>query len=255
MPSSAIASELQGFYEDIGSSPEDFLCVYGSTVYEPGHTTSDVDLFLASDASEHHQPGFVDAMSGFIRQMHNQYGLEVDDEVPFDNKLVYYHADVSRATSLECFEADECNQVVVPPVEKSREFLHGKAIKLRLALNALTSPHLFIGQNNNRYDRHRQAAEIAITATGLSLCGSKVVTEDNIKEALTCNDLGQTGEYHLGYKAECPVVSEHLGIVVSNSVRLFERAGILSSTKSVYHIPSSFNPSKIARTYTLKGEL
>jgi hypothetical protein len=75
-------------------------------------------------------------------------------------------------------------------------------------LNALTSPHAFLGGNVALYDAHRWQAERALALVALSLCCETVITLPDATRAVTQTSTGASGKDFLGYTASIHLESE-----------------------------------------------
>ena len=72
------------------------LILYGSTVY--GVNTSDLDICYLSDNKLSKQR--FDRLKDLTRIFHLENGLRIDEEVPYDNKLVYSNDMVKNGTRI-----------------------------------------------------------------------------------------------------------------------------------------------------------
>jgi len=77
-----------------------FICVYGSYASGNHSVLSDLDIFIAA---EKHEPYFFDVFKSFLLDIHERYGLNTDDEVPYENKIIVSYQDVLRAVQLKPF--------------------------------------------------------------------------------------------------------------------------------------------------------
>lgn len=250
-----ITTALQTYYNELEPRQQEFICLYGSSVHARENVKSDIDLFLVSDQPDRHLPTHLDAMSDFVRNLHFTHGRELDEEVPYANKLVYSTRDINDGTSLRCFDANTKGQIIVPAVEKTTAFLGSREIKLRLALNALTSPHLIIGNDFRLYRNQRRAAEIAMTLTGISLCDSHRFRELDILQRLSVNASGETEELHLGYKTNSTEVRTWMEKFIEASIYCLHKAAIITKANRSYYLASeNFKPAEAAQLFTLKGD-
>ncbi|MFD8316216.1 nucleotidyltransferase domain-containing protein [Kitasatospora purpeofusca] len=170
---------------------------YGSHTDGGAGATSDLDLLLVGD--EPLTAEQVRALTGDVIGLHRRHGLALDQEVSYESKLHATTGQVERATALGGFTATAEGDIVVDPVVVEPWFLNSAPFKLRLTLNALTVPHVFLGGDLALYDRHRLRAERAVALLALSLLeGHEEFTAGDAAAAL----LGrppQHGEDFLGY--------------------------------------------------------
>lgn len=193
---------------------------YGS---HPGGTaseTSDLDLVLIT---AHPLPaGRLHALVDAVCQLHRDHGLALDTEVDYAVKVHATCRDVVAATSLRCFPAGVAGRIEVPPVVVEPSFLNSEAFRLRLLLNALTSPHTFLGGNVALYDQHRRQAEYALGLLALSLHHGDVLSLDDAIAVVTEHPEGARGEDFLGYQ-----LGPHLHGVLSRGLSYLAANGVL----------------------------
>ncbi|NDL60195.1 hypothetical protein [Phytoactinopolyspora mesophila] len=139
-------------------------------------------------------------------QLHQNHGLGLDREVDYAVKLHATCNDVAAAVSLCSFLADD-DMIEVQPVVVEPWFLNSKQFRLRLLLNALTSPHSFLGGNVALYEKHRQAAERAVAMLALSLHHGQVITLSSAVAAITLGPDGASKKDYLGYAANTYLIS------------------------------------------------
>ena len=97
-----------------------FWCVYGSSVYA-NSSTSDIDFFIAvAEAAD--QPDNL-LLAEAVIDLHCREGRDVDNEVPYETKLVYSFDEIEDVLRLNCFLED--GGLVIPPIVKIPEFLSG----------------------------------------------------------------------------------------------------------------------------------
>ena len=209
-PKEKLFLELVAFSNDHYRNKDHFVCVYGS--YATGHYTevSDMDMFIV--AKDHTREEF-ERMRDFLIDLHVRHKLNLDDEVPYENKLMMSYDDIERAVSLQSFTKHE-KGYRVPLVEKTKAFLASPEIKWRLALNAFTTPHECVSGNKEVYEAFRKRAEKSIIelATGLSPHDNPGKKE--MMEILIRGEDGEEGEMYLGYKQERENVIKYLDEII-----------------------------------------
>jgi len=236
----SISSEINEYIlPHIQNNPEDYVCVYGSSVYSPDKLTSDVDLFAVT-----HGAGklALEPLVGFIQDLHTRHGRRLDAEVPYENKVLYTAEEIEDAVQFGGFEVDG-SRIAVPQVRKESSFLQSPAIKARLALNGLTTPHAVFGEDFTRYHVARERAGEAATLLAISMLNRDEVSVPMLHDALTVSDTGASGEMFLGYKTEYPIVSEHLFGVLEGGLARLSKSGVVNPTMEGYHVPrQTFDP-------------
>lgn len=246
MVNNEILAEIQVFHSS--SCPGDSIIdVYGSCAYSTEEKQSDIDLFLLASSKD--DIPFAPFLA-FIHDMHMRHGRKIDNEVPFENKLIYDRSEILAATALEGFGVDPVTQLLtVAPVRKTIEFLSSREMKLRLVLNALTTPQLLIGSRAIMVPFWRNA-EVASTLLGISLHGEKHFGCEEVLNALCTSKSGQDGEMHLGYKPENQLVLDHMLGFIDHSLSELSHKGIIRANGHMFVRPEIFKPQEIAKEYT-----
>lgn len=205
--------ELTSFSEKCFEQRDYFVCVYGSYAAGTHTKMSDVDVFIALgdyDATD------LDKAKDFLIDLHGRYGLYLDHEVPYENKLVVSYSDVRKAIDLRAFNENDV-RYVVPNIKKEPGFLASPEMRWRLILNALTSPHGCVGGNNQTYTMFRVAAEKSMMRLAHGLVGKENPSPQELLEILLCGDCGEEGEMYLGYKKGQDVVVRYLKRIIDDN--------------------------------------
>jgi hypothetical protein len=95
---------------------------------------------------------------------------------------------------------DDHELLAVSAVVAEAWFLNSDAFRLRLLLNALTSPHTFLGGAIERYEEHRRYAERAVALLALTLHHDTVIRVPEAAQHLAQHTDGACGEDFLGYQ-------------------------------------------------------
>lgn len=170
---------------------------YGSHPARRATATSDLDLVLVT--TKPLPSARLDELVEAVRRLHHDHGLGLDTEVDYAVKVHATYDDVTDAVSLRCFPTDDQGRIVVPPVVAEPWFLNSEPFRLRLLLNALTSPHTFLGGNVTRYDEHHRHAEHALALLALALRDNTVTTLADAIAVVTEHPGGARGDDFLGY--------------------------------------------------------
>jgi hypothetical protein len=123
--------------------------------------------------------------------------------VSYSVKLYASSAEVAAAIAFDGFAVSASGDLSVPRLVASPAFLNSTQFKLRLVINALTGPHIFLGGNADRFDNDQVHACRAVTLLALStLDQSDIVSVSHAIDALVV-DRGSsaTGQDFLGYTA------------------------------------------------------
>lgn len=216
-------AELHDYFASyLATDPEAYVCLYGSSSYRPTSLMSDIDMFIATN---HTVPSNnINELANFIRDFHIRRRRKVDEEVPYANKIIYTSQERLGALDLSMFPDGH-----VVPIQKTTEYLAGTEIKQRLFLNAMTTPHYIIGDNVQKYQAEKSAAERALTLLGISMQSDDLFSIDDIYSSLCVGPNGEFGESHLGYKINYPQVGVYLLRILRQTVPALVKEGIIGS--------------------------
>lgn len=188
--------ELSEWLADfIGATPH--ICiVYGSSVFSREYFRSDIDLMVIA-ADRFCTPENVSRLTETIIDLHRKYHLPLDDEVPFEKKLLVSHtfADLSL-DGLGLMRRGRA--VVIPPIVKDPTFLASQEMLARLVLNVLSTRSILLSGVFETYHGLRIRAirfVVWLILKRLESCSSL----DEIVDALYSSG-GVSGEEFLGYK-------------------------------------------------------
>ncbi len=210
-PKAKLFKELTDFAGKHFSGDDYIACVYGSYASEDYTHVSDMDMFIAT---KDYSPYDFEKIRDFLVDLHIRYNLNLDDEVPYENKILVTYKDVEHAISLRPFVKTHTGYEV-PAVEKHKGFLSSPEIRWRLVLNALTSPNEYICGNRAVYEQFRKDAEKAVVKLAIGISSSDKPTAYDLFEALTTGKGGEEGEMYLGYKKDRECVVAHLKELIS----------------------------------------
>lgn len=193
---------------------------YGSHATADRPSDSDLDLVLIAPTKVRRRQ--LPQLVTDVLALHDEHGLRADMEVDYHAKLHATFADVDAALRLECFNRDSSGHPDVSRVVPEPWFLNSRPFALRLLLNALTSPHLFLGGNAATYDRHRQCAEQSLATLALSLSGPPDTTSlDQVLDAIAPHH-GVNYKDFLGYRHD-----RHLASTLRRGMGALERRGVV----------------------------
>ena len=175
-----------------------YLCpimiFYGSNIYDSNSSDLDVCI-LVNNISEKEKK---DIILQTIRY-HEENELKLDEEIPYENKLIYTISEVKKILSTNPFKKGD--KYFISDIKKDNEFLSSKEMKTRLLLNILTTDHLVIGKNINQIKEFEELAWKIILESIIGFNNLKKITVENILYLMYRNQYsGAEGEYYLGYK-------------------------------------------------------
>lgn len=236
-----VSNEITSYFsEHIDQNPQDYVCVYGSSVYSSEKRTSDVDLFVVTHTLDSLA---LSSLIDFVKDLHIRHGRILDAEVPYENKMHYTAQELEHATEFGGFQITG-KEILVPPVRKEPSFLRSSEIKARLALNGLTTPHAALGKDFSKYHLARDRASETITLLAINLFHEDEFGVNDLHDALSVEqNTGMSGELFLGYKTEYPIVSEHLKGTLGGALDRLAINGVIFSTSEGYGVKrNEFDP-------------
>lgn len=179
---------------------------YGSHADGSSSGTSDLDVLLvAQHPLTAHEVG---DMTDIVLRLHQDHGLNLDTEVAYEVKLTAAHRDVRAAVELEAFPyPPRPGHPVAAAVPADADYLNSGVFRLRLLLNALTSPNVFLGGDLDTFHRHVRAAEAALALLALRVglhrrpaCAPMALTMGEVLDAVTVGPDNAHGHDYLGYR-------------------------------------------------------
>ena len=202
------------------------LILYGSTVY--GVNTSDLDICYLSDNKLTKQR--FERLKNLTRTFHLENGLKIDEEVPYDNKLVYSN-DMIKKTFKEPPFPYVNNKFVINPVLKNESYLSSLEMSKRLLLNILTVRNSVLFGNEEMVKKFSNKAWDTIIRVVLSYAEMKEVTIAKLINLLYEDPYSHaTGELYLGYKDNLKEKIDFLETSVGNSMCRLEKEQIAIKT-------------------------
>lgn len=202
---------------------------YGSHPAGTATRHSDLDLVLISP-----QPLATDELARLVDavcDLHRVHGFDLDTEVDYAVKVHAAYADVDAAVALHCFNHDNHGHLAVTPVLVEPGFLNSRTFARRLLLNALTSPHVFLGGDLASYEHQRERAEYALALLAVTLIGdTTTLTLDEAVTAVTHGPGNASGEDFLGYTR-----NQYLYRTLRRGLAQLEHSAILRKLDATTH--------------------
>lgn len=179
----------------------DTIIIYGSNIYNGSSSDLDVCLVVNKSDAKIKEKLITDTIN-----FHKFNGLRIDEEIPFDNKLIYTWAEINYTLDNSPFyQNGKCE---IKDIVKSKEFLASKEMKQRLLLNILTTDHVVIGKSTLEYER--KAFLLIVDA----IINYYNLNNPSYLEILDCmyknKYTGSEGEMYLGYKKKYQQKQEYL---------------------------------------------
>lgn len=206
--------------KDVFPQQDPLVILYGSAVY--GKVDSDYDLCVIV---HHFTDESIKVLKDIVVNFHINNLLQLDHEVPFENKLLYTYKDVHQVIRFSPFDVIS-NNFVIREVKKDALFLNSHHIKNRLLFFSLTSDSKVLSGNNQVFNAYKDEAFKTLIKSVYAYTYNYTMTLDEFIEVL-CRDCysGNEGELFLGYKRENPFLVEYLRRRTKAYFSLFQESG------------------------------
>lgn len=222
-----LINEVKVYLDNYFTDKNYFACIYGSFANGMDNRNSDIDMIVAT---ENYKKKDLILLKEFILSLHTRNNLKTDNEVPYENKLMISYMDFEKAARLRGFKFLD-KEIVVPKIVKTKKNLGSKQIKFRLALNSLTSPHIFIGNDQKRYIELKDRAERNLVLFGIYKQKKNIFERKLILDTMMLGGNGENGELYLGYKNYLSVIS-YLKKIIDKNLDQLEYEGYLILNRS-----------------------
>lgn len=185
--------------------PAGYALAYGSHAHGTAGPHSDLDLLFTGPRPL--TGAALDELVAAVIALHHRHGLDLDEEVPYRVKLHLTLDQAAAAAGGASFTILPVDGGTAPVPDTIREawFLGTDAFAARLALNALTSPHVFLAGDVDTYRAHVLAAEQTLARLAAALTGRLSPALGDLLAALWRAPDGRSGKDYLGY-----LVAPHL---------------------------------------------
>jgi threonine-phosphate decarboxylase len=214
-------AELKRFHDREFAGTDHFTVVYGSYAFGTNNRSSDVDMVTVCREID---PARLRKTIDFVFDFHKEHGLEIDNEVPYENKLLATFAQAEDALAGRGFDLLDY-RVVVPPVVKTKGFLESEEVALRLLLNALTGGSVLISGDAKKHETLVLRARENLVALMFSIENRGFFSVGSFVQSLIGNDK-KNGESYLGYK-DNPVIRGYLTRVFGATFERLVKTGRL----------------------------
>ena len=202
---SGLFLELKNWLHDFMDEKRYFSVIYGSSVFISGFFKSDIDLMIFVEDSfvtDENKKKVIDK----IISLHKKFELPMDDEVPFDKKLLIPFSFLDKMLIGHGFELDGL-KLVIPDIVKSKKFLASDKLLSRLCLNVITTRNVILDGEYDLFYNYREFA-IELIISIILMNNNWVSSFDDIVDKMY-TDGEREGELFLGYK-KINEVDQHL---------------------------------------------
>lgn len=207
--------------ENICWKQKPIIITYGSNIL--GNNYADLDVCIIVENSQIHAKKIVEESKKFFEIE----GLIIDEEIPYENKLLYSYEEVDEILKDNIF-INEMGEFSVLDIVKSEEFLKSKHMHERLLLNILTTLHKVV-KGDELYVKlcEKRAWEIVIEAVTYCFKIPYNANPRNYMDILHKNPkTKKEGEWYLGYKSDGGVKDQYLLTKLEEFLPLFREKKI-----------------------------
>ena len=228
-------AEFTEWLSDFAGGVEHVSLVYGSSVRKQQFFKSDVDLMVIA-ADEFCTDEHKDAIRIKVIELHAKYSLRIDEEVPYDKKLLVPLSFARASVGGGGFISNELS-IEVPDIVKTPEFLNSSAMLARLALNVVTTKVVVLTGNFDLYYRLRQDG--IRTLIFIMFCRLRSIASVNELCDALYGDQEREGELYLGYK-DRQLVDDHLRTLTYEVFKGMLKAGQIVEYQGRFLIAQRF---------------
>lgn len=202
------------------------LLLYGSTVF--GIENSDLDICFFSD-TELSKERF-ENLKELTRNFHIANNLRIDEEVPYDKKLVYSQKTINDALEHPPFPYIN-GKFIINPIQKTTEFLGSDEMAKRLLINILTVRNKILYGDSEMVKKYGNQAWEMILRVVLSYAEKSNVTMNELLDYLYTDPFtNASGELYLGYKSNLQEKKDYIEQKVIEKVSELEEKEVVSKT-------------------------
>lgn len=169
------------------------IIIYGSNILDIN--SSDLDVCIICDNVSNDDK---EKITKKVIEFHHKYNLKIDQEVPYENKLIFSYQDIKDAIIDNPFV--DRGIISINPIVKTKEFLSSIEMKKRLILNILTTKHITINCKKIINEYEKKAWDVILNTiienASLNDLSPKNILKNLYRDVCTGNE----GEMFLGYK-------------------------------------------------------
>lgn len=210
------------------------MILYGSTVF--GVKTSDLDVcFVREEQLSQEQ---FQQLKYITRDFHLKNNLRIDEEVPYENKLVYTKNFIEDTLINLPFPYIN-EKLIIQPIIKSKEYLASKEMSKRLLLNILTVKNEVLCGDKELIKNYGYRAWEEIIRVVISYSEQTNFSVEELLKYLYVNPFtGAEGELYLGYKKNLKEKEIYLQEKVEEMLMKLEKENKMVKTLKKKYIPN-----------------
>lgn len=191
---------------NIPNLPKDcMIVVYGSSAY--GKKSSDLDVAFIL---KQYNKKLYNLIEKYTIQFQIDRGMQIDQEVPYINKLVYTFDELQNILNYSVFPFYK-GKYNINPILINEEYFKSTEMKNRLMLNILTTYSVLINGNKKEFENYKMLAWKNLIVMVSSYYDLDVINiEDFTKSLYLDKKTNAYGEDFLGYKESNPKLYWHI---------------------------------------------
>lgn len=196
------------------------VIVYGSHAQGNARTNSDLDVLFIGTPN----PGAVEYLTQELIRFSKKYGLDLDEEVPYSNKILCDWRELAFAATCRTFRNHSGRRTRLTPVDRRPQFLRSKTMRERLFINVLTQRTVSISDVEQLLLECQVSARRNIVRAAIdTLEADEIpVTEASIVDILIGVN-GLSGKDHLGFEDDASTAA-HLSRIARNELTVWVKA-------------------------------
>jgi len=170
--------------------------LYGSSAI--GVNGNDLDMcFISNNDLTKEQ---LSELIKITKYYHYKYNLKIDEEVPYENKLIYTMDFINDTFNKSPFPFIN-GKYIIPKIIKSQEFLSSTDMKKRLLLNILTTNHIVTSNDFDLINNYSKEAMQLMIKTLISYGELIEFSFEDLYDVFIKDPYSKLeGEWYLGYK-------------------------------------------------------
>lgn len=192
------------------------IIIYGSNIFDIN--SSDLDVCIICDNISNDDK---EKITKKVIEFHHKYNLKIDQEVPYENKLIFSYQDIKDAIIDNPFV--DRGIISINPIVKTNEFLSSIEMKKRLILNVLTTKHITINCKKIINEYEKKAWDVILNTIIENASLNDLSPENILKNLYRDVCTGNEGEMFLGYKNNNIKKEKHLVKQIKKALKRYKK--------------------------------
>lgn len=188
-----IIQTRQFIFDELNNGGWYIAFLYGSYAYKTPSKSSDLDvLFVVEDYDESQ----LERAINFVKNMHIEYGMDLDFDIPYEKKIMMKREFVERSCSGVGIRKNGAWKL--EPIVKSPEILSSDELLKRFVVGMMAHPHIFVSGDYHSYIKYKECASRNIIKAIASINSLTKVTSKQLTRYF-CEYQEITGENYIGF--------------------------------------------------------